>query len=198
MLSLDARPVRTFLPLALTLALVGAAPAASFAAPRTADAATSADDSSTDTPVDETSADIPDDGLVGDDCTMQSRAVIDDPDLDAVPDPSDLVSCGDDKPAPPVALGSVLKKSSFDGGTLKLSGAGTVDQVLTFKGKVLGSVHKKVGKAGQVRLTIKLSKSAKAKLKRTKGTIKLTLTTTSKVSGFDAHKTSRTITLKAG
>lgn len=211
------RFLRRLAPLTLALALLAlpaAAPAIARAADPGATQNASAADPATDAtdeqgaPDDEDAADAPDDGTSGDDCDTKSlkQAEPDEPDeVDAEPSDADFRSCDGAGAAPSSSsVAATLRAGKLDGGTVRITGPGSIEQTLTLPGKtkvkgsriVLGKAKRNVTKAGKVRMTITLTKAGKAKLKRAKGKVTVTLTTKVKVRGAKARTTTRKMTLK--
>lgn len=106
-----------------------------------------------------------------------------------------------DAPAPEAAIGTVAR-GTLTAGKVKLRHAGSVDQVLTASAGahghriVLGRAHRSVTKAGEVRMTMKLTKVGRARLAQAKGTLRAQLVTTTRAAGGRAHVTHSSITLR--
>jgi len=99
----------------------------------------------------------------------------------------------------------VLRFGRLDGGNVRITGPGEIEQVLSLgspikaKGSrmVLGRAGRKVTKAGKVQ-TVVLTKAGKARLRRVKGTVTATLTTRVRVRDSRGRTTSPKVVLKGG
>ena len=116
------------------------------------------------------------------------------------------MSCDDTNPgAGAETVAAVLPFGRLDGGNIRITGPGEIEQVLRLRGgptkakgsrMVLGRARRKVTKAGKVHMTVVLTKAGKARLRRAKGTVTATLTTKVRVRGSRAQTTSRKVVLK--
>lgn len=119
-----------------------------------------------------------------------------------------------------VLLKTLLSSGTVDGGTVTMSGPGTVTQELLMPGRsaslravasgttklkakppakvLIGSVTKSVRKAGKVRLTVHLNRAGRIALRNAKKDVTITVKTVTHVKGKKAQTTTRTlhVTLK--
>ena len=212
------RPLRLLAPLALALALLtilaAAPPAARAADDAATQTATAADaDADADEPDEMDTVDEPDDGTAGDDCdtkSLKQEEADEAEEAEDEPSDGDFRSCdgegdGASSPFSPTSVAAILRTGKFNGGSVRITGPGSIEQTLTLPGGtkakgsrvVLGKAKRNVTRAGRVRMTITLTQAGKAKLKRAKGKVTVTLTTKVKVRGATkARTTTRMITLK--